>query len=179
MIAEKMEKNVIQGLFSKIGTKSYHNKVLKKCEIGCEEWTLADGIEWNFEKYSYDFFKKEVVKTAYDEKSNGMRGTVVTIWKNDMGRVFIDNHTYSLLKEDKKLSLRMIEVYARYYDNFSGDSERAELSGISVDDANSLMMINRFLVSLGSGIRKPSDKDKANEMSTYLTTFLHENNISI
>ena len=53
-----------------------------------------------------------------------------------------------------------------------------DIFDLSTSDVNSLMMINRFLSSIASGIRRPSDKDKASEMRHYMSSFLERNNIT-
>ena len=54
-----------------------------------------------------------------------------------------------------------------------------ECDDISVNDENSLRFIYRFIGSIASGVKRPSDKDTAIEAKRYLKSFLDKNDIEI
>ncbi len=130
----------------------------------------------NFTQYRYFF------DTKPEHKVSKSIPITLTLWLDNYGKVIADRKTYSLLKQDKKLSIVSEKHKATYYDHFTNESELVDMSileDFSSDDVNSLIVVHKFLSKISSGLRSPSDKDKASEMRYYLESLLSRNNINL
>jgi len=173
--------------------KSYNDNISKglmlfKCKVGLkiENWTLAKQDENpNFNENIYKFMQVPIVKEKIRiEKETNFKFFILS--KDDRGRVFCNHDLYKLLREDKGLVLNVDLAKAEYRDNLTNERNEIDsfekesfIDDIEKQDINSLLMIHRFISSIASGVRRPSDTTVAKEMKDYLTSFLSRNKINL
>jgi len=155
-----------------------HLYILKRAIIGTTDWEDTDENGIDILKYNYSLIDKK-------KPSNKKITNVLKIWKRD-NKIYVDAQTYSLLREDERLYIKSYNAEMFYYDPLTWEKstdavveQTEEVDNIDANDENSLRMIYRFIASIASGVRKPSDKKNAIEMKKYLSRFMSKNYIVI
>lgn len=143
--------------------------VIQSRPIGSnDEWRNDSNPSWMLLDNDY-----RIVTANSDKIKPKQRVRRFFISKNEQGRIYVNNDLYKILREDKDLYIELHDYKLEYQDVLTDEVGKLEETlDISNNDKNSLIMINKFLASVASGIRRPSDKDVASEMRKYLTSFI-------
>lgn len=154
----------------KMITENPETYYLERHEVGTNgEYEKCNTDEpYDVIKYNYRLRKKKREKDTRPEIK-------LSIWTNQFGHVYINKEFYNLLRADKRLYIKGNADLA-YYDMLDGKREQLASFKGEIDfeeqDLNSLRYIAKFLGSIASGIRRPSDAMAAKEMQTYLTNVI-------
>jgi transposase len=142
---------------------------VESTKCGVDEWSIDENPKWDLVGFNYRIRRKKS-KSEIKKKDDESVKFIVTLWTDEKGHVYADNKTKSYLKSGAKLSIKVQKAHVHYYDHFNSDvsefdyekiqTDSMEADDIDTNDENSLRMIYRFISSIASGIRRPSDSDQ-------------------
>ena len=155
---------------------SQGKKVQQRAVRGSGDWIDVESPSWNWDKNEYRVRAKDKLVSKYTIKKFSDY-QMFAFRLNEFGRVIVSRNLYSMLMENEKIVCRVYAESMSFEDTTDmemtkGARKFVNKTAISQEDKISLRVVNNFLKSISSGIRRPSDAAVARELSVGLSEMI-------